>query len=166
MENPLSEKDSTQEIKDMHDKILPWMSNQVIQLVRKLESYKEQVDPELWDEKLLTDTDSILEKGENRERVIQSKYRLKRCFTKPLSGKNIAEIAIFDGKGEMSIQEFLSRFKAMCRDEGSDEDRADLLHKKYLSTQLKNMTEAVKDDWEKLTSTLIMKFGQPQFCSP
>ena len=161
-ENPVSEEDSNQKIKDMNDRILPWKKDLLSQLVKKLESYKEHVDPDLWEEGLLTETDAVLEGAQEWERSIQTKYSQRKCSTKPLSGKHMAEIPIFDGKGEMSIQEFLARFKAMCNNEGTEEDRADLLHKKYLSTQLQNLTEAVKDDWNELTKTLVKKFGQPQ----
>ena len=124
--------------------------------------YESSTTAQSQDETLLNMVDKVIVAVKDWMRDLQLKYRDLGCGLRPLSTRHLEEIPVFDGRSDISIYEFLDCFKVSFQGEGNSKDKANILPRKYLGMELRQMTEDKKDDFEELEVALIEQYGHPQ----
>ena len=163
MENNIVESlDTSDKVKDVYNTTMSWMQGEVKELKRLQTAYETSVAVEGQDETLLDTVQQVIKAANEWMREVQRKYRELGCGQRPLSSRHAQDIPVFDGRAGISIYEFLDRFKTGLQGEGSSKEQANLLHRKYLSIDIKQMTVDKKDNFEDLEAELMDRYGHPQ----
>ena len=154
--------DSHERVKDVYNTCMVFMQNEVKELRIRMDTYQDITSQAAQDGVLLDATEQTINKANAWLRGIQSRYTAMGCGLKKLPAKYTEDVPIFDGASDLSVHEFIKRFKACFQGEGSNKEKAELLHRKYLGVEIRRMTEDLKDDWEGLIAELMSRFGHPQ----
>ena len=162
MNNTIESLDTTDKVKDVYSTTMNMVQTDVKELAQYQKTYESTTPTESQDETLLNTVDEVNNCAKEWMRDLQSKYRELGCGMKPLSNRHLQDIPVFDGRADMSVYEFLDRFKASVQGEGQSKDKANVLHRNYLATDIKQMTEDKKDDFDELIAALMERFGPPQ----
>ena len=163
MENNLIDSlDSTEKVKDVYTTTMNMMQTDIKELSQYQVAYETSTRLSTQDEELLNTIDDVKNTAKEWLRDLQVKYRELGCGLRPLSNRHLEDIPVFDGQADISVYEFLDRFKATFQGEGQNKDKANIMHRTYLATHIKQMTEDKKDDFDGLVAVLMERFGPPQ----
>ena len=160
--NKLEDLDSGEKVKEVYNTCMAFMQAEVKELRVRQDNYQETTSLASQNGNLLDAVEQVIDWANEWLRGIQVMYTKKGCGLKRLSGKYVDDVPVFDGRGDISVHEFISRFKLCFQGEGSPKDKANLLHRRFLGVEIRRMTEDIKDDLEALIAVLMDKFGHPQ----
>ena len=161
-ENALETLDTHERVKDAYNTCRSFVQSENKELRARMDAYQEVTSQVSQNGVLLDASEQVINWANDWLRGIQTQYTSMGCGLKRLPAKYSEDVPIFDGNGDISIYEFLKRFRNCFQGEGSPQERAELLHRKYLGVEIKRMTEDIKDDLEALIATLMDRFGHPQ----
>ena len=160
--NMMDSLDTTEKVKDVYTTTMNMMQTDIKELCQYQVAYETSTSASTQDKELLNTIDDVKNAAKEWLRDLQVKYRELGCGLRPLSNRHLADIPVFDGRADISVYEFLDRFKASFQGEGQSKDKANILHRTYLATEIKLMTEDKKDDFDDLVAVLMERFGPPQ----
>ena len=161
-QNALETLDTHERVKDAYNTCRLFIQSENKELRARMDAYQEITSQASQNGTLLDASEQVINWANDWLRGIQTQYTSMGCGLKRLPAKYSEDVPVFDGNGDISIYEFLKRFKNCFQGEGSPQERAELLHRKYLGVEIKRMTEDIKDDLEALIATLMDRFGHPQ----
>lgn len=90
---------------------------------------------------------------------MRNKYNELDCAKLPLDAQLFEGLKKFSENTDVNIFEFLSKFESLTEEKGTARERATLLYESYLHKDIQMMLIEHKEDYQKMRSWLINRYG-------
>ena len=108
---------------------------------------------------LMCEVEDALDKAFNWCTKIRRIYQDEGFYRKSLGSKLHEDLPRFSHGSSMNILEFIGRFESLSADYEIPAEKAELFFQRFLSESLQEEMEAIREDYNKMKSTLIHKYG-------
>ena len=138
--------------------ILPAVDSERKELQRAINSYaNERLGPR--GRRLMNEAQLIICEARAWSIGMRNKYNELDCAKKPLDSKLFEGLKKFSEKSDINIFDFFAKFEAFTEEKGTAKERAALLYESYLQEDVQMMLIEHKEDFQKMRSWLINRFG-------
>ena len=111
------------------------------------------------DQALCTKVTDTIEQANTWIQKVSECYNQMDLYSMNTSKSSMAELEVFTGEGKQNIYEFVEDFESMYRGRLSDKQKAEKMHRTYLSEPIKNLSEAFSSDYKLLKEYLLEEYG-------
>ena len=143
-------------ILDAYGNITPAVQKESHELQAILKDYAMTENPNI---QLIKDIENILDEANEWCIQIRKLYYKKEFYRKSQGTNLYSNLSRFSPESDMDIFEFLRRFESLASEYEVPAEKSELFFHRFLSESLQDEMEMVRDDYERMKSILIHKYG-------
>lgn len=135
---------------------LPAVKMECKELYAKLQDYLQTRHPDL---ELAASLEDALDEANDWYSEMKRLYFNKGLYRKSQSSKLYGDLPRFSHESSVDVLEFIRRFENISSDFEIPAEKAELFFNNYLSESLQEEMEVIREDYQKMKSTLIHRYG-------
>ena len=143
-------------LQDIYRNSIPAVNSERKELQHMLQDYMKKRN---CDSELIDSIEDVLDQADDWCAKMRFIYHKKGHHKKSQNGKLYEALPKFHPESEIDIFEFTRRFENLTAEYEIPSEQAELFYSKYLSESLQDEVVAVKEDYEKMKSILMHRYG-------